>query len=56
MNFAIGNGLGIAVVVAKKTAGPLEFPRNETHSGAIRIRSAKLDFSAVPRDENNTLA
>ena len=56
VNFAIGNGLGVAVVVEKKTPGQLTFPPNEPHHGAIRIRSVKLDFSAVPRDENNTLA
>jgi Protein of unknown function (DUF1501) len=56
VNFSIGNGLGVAVVVEKKTPGQLTFPANEPHHGAIRIRSVKLDFSAVPRDENNTLA
>jgi Protein of unknown function (DUF1501) len=56
VNFAIGNGLGVAVVVEKKTPGQLTLPTNEPHHGAIRIRSVKLDFSAVPRDENNTLA
>ncbi|HEV3081437.1 MAG TPA: DUF1501 domain-containing protein [Gemmataceae bacterium] len=55
-NFPIGNGLGVAVVVEKKTPGPLTFPPNEPHHSTIRIRSVKLDFSAVPRDENNTLA
>jgi hypothetical protein len=56
VNFSIGNGLGVAVVVEKKTPGPLSFPKNEKHRGAIRIQSVRLDFSAVPRDENNTLA
>jgi hypothetical protein len=56
VNFSIGNGLGVAVVVEKKTPGPLSFPHNEAHQGAIRIQSVKLEFSAVPRDENNTLA
>jgi hypothetical protein len=55
-NFPIGNGLGVAVVVEKKTPGALIFRRNEPHHAAIRIRSVGLDFSAVPRDENNTLA
>jgi hypothetical protein len=56
VNFAIGNGLGVAVVVEKKTPGQLTFPKNEPHHGAVRVLSVKLDFSAVPRDENNTLA
>jgi hypothetical protein len=56
VNFPIGNGLGVAVLVEKKTPGPLRFPGKEAHHGAIRIQSVRLDFSAVPRDENNTLA
>ena len=56
MNFPIGNGLGVAVAVERKTPVQLNFPGNEPHYGAIRIQSVRLDFSAVPRDENNTLA
>jgi hypothetical protein len=56
VNFPIGNGLGVAVIVEKKTPGQLNLPKNEPHHGAVRIRSVKLDFSAVPRDEDNTLA
>jgi hypothetical protein len=55
-NFSIGNGLGVAVVVEKKMPGQLSFPKDEPHHGAIRLRSVKLEFDAVPRDENNTLA
>ncbi len=53
-NFSIGNGLGVAVVVAKKTPGPLTFPKNEPRRAAVRVRSVKLEFGAAPRDENNT--
>jgi hypothetical protein len=53
-NFPIGNGLGVAVVVEKKTPGQLSFPKGEAHRAAIRIRSAILEFGAVPRDENNS--
>jgi hypothetical protein len=56
VNFPIGNGLGVAVTIEKKTPGQLCFPKGEAHGGAIRILSAKLEFSAVPRDENNTVA
>jgi hypothetical protein len=56
VNFAVGNGLGVAVVVEKKAQGPLSFPGNEAHHGAIRIRSANVELSAVPRDEDNTVA
>jgi hypothetical protein len=56
VNFPIGNGLGVAVVVEKKTPGQLIFPGNEPHHAAIRIQSVQLEFGAVPRDEINTLA
>jgi hypothetical protein len=56
VNFSIGNGLGVAVVVQKKTPGQLSFSRDEVHHGALRIQSAELEFGAVPRDENNTSA
>lgn len=53
VNFPIGNGLGVAVTLEKKSPGSLSFPKNEPHHGAIRIRAAQVQFSAVPRDENN---
>src|SRR5439155_647234 len=46
VNFSIGNGLGVAVVVEKKTPGQLTFPPNEPHLGAIRIRSVYLALAA----------
>jgi hypothetical protein len=55
-NFAIGNGLGVAVVVEKKTPGRLRLPGAEPHRAALLIRSVKLEFSAAHRDEENTLA
>jgi hypothetical protein len=56
VNFAIGNGLGVAVVVEKKTPGPLRLSGTEPHQAALLIRSVTLEFNAVPRDEVNTLA
>ncbi len=56
VNFRIGNGLGVAVTVAKKTPGPLALPANERHHAAVRVRSVKLEFNAAPRDEENTSA
>jgi hypothetical protein len=56
VNFAIGNGLGVAVIVEKKTPDLLSFSQDEAHHGAICIRSATLEFGAVPRDEINTSA
>jgi len=46
-NFPIGNGLGVAVVVEKKTPGPLPA------AATLRIESAALRFGPAPRDENN---
>ncbi len=54
-NFAIGNGLGVAVVVEKKTPGRLTLPKTGPHRAALRIHSVTLDFSEAPRDENTLL-
>jgi hypothetical protein len=51
-NFPIGNGLGVALVVAKKTAGALTQPAGEPHRAALRVHSATLDFSPRQRDES----
>jgi len=52
-NFPIGNGLGVAVIVERKTPGTLTLPKNEPHFAVLRIRSVTLEFSPAPRDENN---
>lgn len=44
-NFPIGNGLGIAIAVEKKTPGSLTLLKNEPHRAALRIHSVTLDFS-----------
>ena len=54
VNFPIGNGLGVAVVVEKKSPGPLALSGNEPNRAVLRIRSAMLEFSPAPRDENNS--
>jgi hypothetical protein len=56
VNFSIGNGLGVALIVEKKTPGTLSLPMNEPHHAGLRVRSVKLEFSAAPRDEENNLA
>jgi hypothetical protein len=56
VNFAIGNGLGVAVVVEKKTPGPLRLAGTEPHQAAVVIGSVNLEFNAAARDEENTLA
>ena len=53
-NFAIGNGLGVSVIVEKKTPGLLHMPRNELRHAALLIRSVNLEFNAAPRDDANT--
>ena len=54
-NFAIGNGLGVAIAVEKKTPGSLTLPKNESHRAALRIESVTLDFSPRKRDESVTV-
>ena len=54
-NFAIGNGLGIAIAIEKKTPGPLILPKNEPHRAALRIESVTLEFSPRVRDESVTV-
>jgi hypothetical protein len=52
VNFPIGNGLGVAVVIEKKTAGPLTIPGNESRQAFLRVHSVALDFSAGARHDN----
>jgi ribosomal protein S6 len=55
VNFPIGNGLGVAVAVEKKTPGRLTIPGKSRHRCALQIHSVSLDFSPAPRDENDLL-
>ncbi len=50
-NFAIGNGLGVAVLIEHKAA--LELLPGE--SAFLRIHDVRLEFQPRPRDENVTL-
>ncbi len=50
MNFAIGNGLGVAVVVERTSAGALEVSRQVQPS--LCIEAVALTFSPQPRNEN----
>lgn len=54
-NFPIGNGLGVAVVIEKKTPGPLALPKGEPHQAAVRFESVELEFSPRKRDESVTV-
>jgi hypothetical protein len=53
-NFSIGNGLGVAVLVEKKTAGQLTIPANASQRVAVRVDSVTLEFSPRDRDESVT--
>jgi hypothetical protein len=54
-NFPIGNGLGVALVVEKKTPGRVTIPEDAPRRAALRIHSATLDFSPRARDESVTV-
>ena len=54
-NFPIGNGLGVAVFVEKKTPGELTLAKNEPHQAALRIESVTLEFNPRRRDESVTV-
>ena len=49
-NFPIGNGLGVAVVVAKTSAGKLKPGK----PACLRVHAASLAFDPRPRDETVT--
>jgi hypothetical protein len=51
-NFAIGNGLGVAVVVEKTSPGTLRFAASEPIQAFVRIHSALLDFNPRARDDS----
>src|SRR5205085_19744 len=51
VNFPIGNGLGVAVVVEKTSAGTLTLTGGP-HRAFLRLHSVALDFSPRQRDEN----
>lgn len=51
-NFAIGNGLGVAVVVEKTSGGTLPLAGPGPHRAFVRLHSVSLDFNPRPRDES----
>jgi hypothetical protein len=51
-NFAIGNGLGVAVVIEKTSGGTLSFPGAGPHRAFVRLHSVSLTFNPRPRDES----
>ncbi|RLT07664.1 MAG: DUF1501 domain-containing protein, partial [Planctomycetota bacterium] len=53
-NFTIGSGLGIRVVIEKKTPGQLVLSQDLRASAALRIESVCLSFSPRIRDDSVT--
>jgi hypothetical protein len=53
-NFAIGNGLGVAIIIEKSTPTPLILPNTATSQAFLRIHSVTLDFTPRERDESVT--
>ena len=50
-NFAIGNGLGVAVVVEKTSPGELRPCGPGPHTAFVRVHAVALEFDARPRDD-----
>jgi hypothetical protein len=55
VNFPIGNGLGVAVVVEKTSPGTLSPVGMDPFQAYLRIHSGTLDFSPRPRDDSVTV-
>src|SRR5262249_5964372 len=51
-NFAIGNGLGVAIVIEKTSPGLLQLNGAGPHRAFVRIDSVSLEFSPRPRDDS----
>jgi len=51
-NFAIGNGLGVAIVVEKTSPETLILSGPGPHRAFVRIHSVSLDFSPRPCDDS----
>ena len=51
-NFAIGNGLGVAIVVDKTSSGTLQLAGRGRQQAFVRIHSASLEFNPRTRDDS----
>ncbi len=49
-NFSIGNGLGVRLTIRKRSSGRLQTKGRV----GLRIHAVQIEFSPVPRDENNS--
>ncbi len=52
MNFPVGHGLGVAVVVENATGAPIERAGDPAASAGLMVQEVALSFSARPRHEN----
>src|SRR5262249_10757978 len=52
VNFAIGNGLGVAMVVEKTSPGALQPAGSGPQRAFVRLHSVSLDFNPRPRDDS----
>jgi hypothetical protein len=52
VNFAIGNGLGVAVVVEKTSPGALQMAGPGPQRAFVRLHSVSLEFNPRPRDDS----
>jgi hypothetical protein len=52
VNFPIGNGLGVAVVVEKTSPGALRVAGPGPHRAFVRVHGVSLDFNPRPRDDS----
>jgi hypothetical protein len=52
VNFAIGNGLGVAVVVEKTSPGALRLAGPGPQRAFVRLHSVSLEFNPRPRDDS----
>ena len=53
-NFAIGNGLGVRIMIEKKTPGQLVLPQQNCPYAGLRIESVALSFNPRIRDDSVT--
>jgi hypothetical protein len=51
-NFAIGNGLGVAVAIEKTAPGTLGLTDPGPHRAFVRIHTVSLEFDPRPRDDS----
>jgi len=54
-NFSFGLGLGVMILVEKKTPGVLEWPIGQPHGAEVLVKRVRVSFTPKPRNENVTV-